>query len=68
MSHTFRKKKCKGFWANGCCLYGMRCQFGHASGSNWENGACLEGLKAWSGDEEGNYKTSSLLKILKVHK
>lgn len=24
-----KDRKCKGFWKNGVCPYGIRCQFGH---------------------------------------
>jgi hypothetical protein len=40
-----KARKCNGFWKNGCCSYGIRCQFGHAE-SNWEDSAILMGLEA----------------------
>jgi len=56
-----KKKRCNGFWMNGCCSYGRRCKFGHEE-LNWENMACLLALEAQC--EAAPKVDSKLMKLL----
>ena len=56
-----KARKCNGFWKNGCCSYGLRCQFGHAE-VKWEDSAVLLGLEAAC--RERMPRASKLMKLL----
>ena len=62
-SDSSKKKKCNGFWTQGCCSYGRRCKFGHDE-INWENTACLLAIEARCVEKEGKSRSSKLMKML----
>ena len=60
----YRQRKCKGFWDNMSCRYGVRCQFGHTEPMHWEDKLILvlgECIVNPDGENRGQSKLLSLL-------